>query len=277
MNLPPITDSFPALRFARPWQLICPEPFSDPETSIRYDEELLLRVGRGEIGPCICLKTAPQCLVVTRREARMENFTQARTALAAEGWPLVVRCSGGSCVPQGVGMLNLSLIYPRVKGWTLDEGYLLLCEPLRRLLNSYGLNAETGEVPASFCDGRYNLQLGGKKLVGTAQRWAGVNRAQAAVLAHACLLVDLDLHEVTGKLNQLYRLCNNAQQFDPTACTCLRAELPPAPQLAPADFVAEVAQRLAALLSEAFGISNRAASQSLSLTSVQHPPDPAED
>lgn len=247
-----LSDIFPALQFDRPWQLLRPPLLSEPAASIRYDEELLQQVIRGELGPCLCISQAPRCLVVTRREARMENFERAREALAGAGWPVVVRSSGGSCVPQGPGMLNLSLIHPRPKHWSLEDGYRLLCALLGRLLAAYGVAAETGAVPGSFCDGRYNLQSGGRKLVGTAQRWAGAERARA-VLSHACLLVDLDLQEVTARINQLYRLCNNPQRFDPAACTTLR-ELQQSTHLDPEVLVADVEQRLATLLGEAFAL-----------------------
>lgn len=254
MTRPPITDRFPALQFDRPWQLLRPTLISDPKASIRFDEDLLQQVIRGEVGPSLCIKAEPQCLVVTKRESRMDNFAQASAALAAEGWPVVVRCSGGSCVPQGPGILNLSVIHPRPEKWGLKNGYLLLCDLLGQLLSNYGIAAEYGEVPDSFCDGRYNLQTRGKKLVGTAQRWAGGYRKQAAVLAHACLLVDLDLEVATGKINRLYQLCNNHQQFDPKACTSLRDAQQPVSQLDKKSFVAEVEQCLALQISENFGI-----------------------
>ena len=254
MTLPPLSDAFTALKFALPWQLIRPELIIDPQASASYDEDLLRQVGRGELGPSICIKSEPRCLMVTRREARMDNFEQACVRLAAEGWPVAVRCSGGSCVPQGGGILNLALIYPRPEKWSLEDGYQLLCELLGRLLASYGIEATTGEVPGSFCDGRYNLQSGGKKLVGSAQRWAGGQRTQAAVLTHACLLVDLDLHEATGRINRLYRLCNNPQRFNAAACTTLRAAQHPASQQDQKSYTRSVEQRLTALVSEAFDI-----------------------
>ena len=255
MTLPPLSDALTALKFAQQWQLIRPELIIDPQASASYDEDLLRQVGRGELAPCICIKSEPRCLMVTRREARMENFEQAGVALAAEGWPVAVRCSGGSCVPQGPGILNLSLIYPRPEKWSLEFGYKMLCELLGQLLASYGIEASTGEVPGAFCDGRYNLQIGGKKLVGSAQRWAGGQRTQAAVLAHACLLVDLDLHEATAKVNQLYRLCNNPLRFEAAACTTLRAAQNPASQQDQKSYTRSVEQRLATLACEAFGIS----------------------
>jgi len=241
------------LQFDRPWQLLRPAPIADPVDSIRFDEELLHRVGSGELSPCLCLKQDPQCLAVTKREARMENFCQAAKAMAGQGWPLVVRSSGGSCVPLGPGIINLSLTLPRLKNWKLEDGYLLICHLLERLLKTYGLHAETGEVPGSFCDGRYNLQVGGQKLVGTAQRWAGSNREHAAILVHACLLVDLDLPLATARINHLYRLCDNPVQFIPAACTTLRQCLPPSP-LSRELFVSGVEGRLAQQIMTLFEI-----------------------
>ncbi|WP_139800818.1 lipoate--protein ligase family protein [Geothermobacter hydrogeniphilus] len=206
----------------RPWQIDCPEPIPDPAASIGYDEQLLQRVLSGDSGPVICIKHDPRCLVVTRREARFPHFEEAAEILAGEGWPLVVRCSGGSCVPQGPGILNLSLVFPKPKGWLLENGYRLLCGLFARLLEGYGLAAGIGEVPGSFCDGRYNLQVAGRKLLGTAQRWAGGSSGRSAVLAHACLLVDLDLVEATAAVNRFYRLCGQELQFDPGACATLR-------------------------------------------------------
>ncbi len=215
------------LAFKRPWQLICPKPLADPQSSIEAESNLLMRVGTGNQPPTLCLMRHPLCLVTTRREARMPNFDHARTELSKVGWPLAVRASGGSCVPQGPGMLNLSMVFPRVREWSLEDGYRLLCAVLGELLASYGLETETGEVPGSFCDGRYNLQSGGRKLVGTAQRWAGGERDHAAILLHACLLIDLDLEEATARLNQLYSLCDNNQRFRAEACTTLRDCLGP--------------------------------------------------
>jgi lipoate-protein ligase A len=255
MSQPVVSRLFPALRFAQAWHLLPPLEHSDPAANLHFEENLLPRVGRGELGPCIHINRSAQGLAVTRREARMENFALASQQLTAEGWPPVVRASGGSCVPLGPGVISLALIFPRLKNWNLEDGYLLLCELLSRLLATYGLNAETGEVPGSFCDGRYNLQVAGKKLVGTAQRWAGSSSRQAAILAHACLLIDLDLLEATAQINRLYRLCGNSTRFDPAACSTLAQCLGPAQPVRGKLLVAEAAERLAGLVGEFFGIS----------------------
>ena len=248
--------NFPLLRFEQPWSV---EKFAgkgELDKQVNFDELLLEKVGRGEIGPCLYINSTPRCLVATVRESRMSHFEAAQQVLAAQGWPVVVRCTGGSCVPQGPGVINLAVIHPKVKGWHLEDGYQLLCALLREFLAIYELDATTGEVPGSFCDGNYNLQVAGQKLVGTAQRWAGGSRESAAVLSHACLLVDMDLVEATEKINTLYSLCDNPQQFLPQACTTLRDCLGSMTSQTTEAFVVEVEQRLLLMAKEFFDISS---------------------
>jgi lipoate-protein ligase A len=250
-----ITRDFPLLQFYQPWTMKRFDGCGDLARRITFDELLLERVIKGDIGPCLYIGSDAKCLVTTVRESRMANFETARKELSAQGWPIIVRCTGGACVPQGPGVINLSVIHRKVRGWSLDDGYKMLCDLLTSFLASYGLTTTTGEVPGSFCDGRYNLQIGGQKLVGTAQRWAGGGRENAAMLAHACLLVDLDLVEATEKINTLYRLCGNPQQFTPEACTTLRDCLGTVGQ--PFDeFMADVEGRLVALVKDYFDISS---------------------
>jgi len=253
---PNITRDYSALQFDQPWALKSFSGHGELVQQVTFDERLLKQVINGESGPSLCIQCDPRCLVTTVRESRMANFETACQELSAQGWPVIVRCTGGACVPQGPGVLNLSIIHPKVRGWSLEDGYALLCNLLTSLLTSYGLTPTTGEVPGSFCDGRFNLQVGGQKLVGTAQRWAGGSRENAAVLAHACLLVDLDLAEATEKINTLYQLCGNSQQFNPEACTTLRDCLGEVGQQSGEEFMVDVKQRLTVLVKDYFNISS---------------------
>jgi lipoate-protein ligase A len=256
MVKPEITSEFTLLQFDQPWALKSFDGHGDLAQQVTFDELLLKQIINGVSGPSLYINRAPRCLVATVRESRMTDFEAASRTLIEQGWPVVVRCTGGSCVPQGPGVVNLSVIHPKARGWHLEDGYKLLCGLLTHLLASYGLVTTVGEVPGSFCDGRYNLQVGGQKLVGTAQRWAGGSRKNAAVLAHACLLVDLDLVETTEKINSLYRLCGNSRQFTADACTTLRDCLGGAGQPFCEDFVLEVERRLTVLAKDYFNIQS---------------------
>src|SRR5690606_29091006 len=118
----------------------------------------------------------------------------------------------GGVVPQGPGILNISLAYA-VQGKPLDHSdaaYHLLCHVIRQALRTVGIVAHTGAVEGSFCDGRYNLAVGlgadTRKIAGTAQLWRrwtnGGDRNKQVVLVHALLLTHVDVEAVTGLANR---------------------------------------------------------------------------
>lgn len=143
------------------------------------------------------------------------------------GYPVVIRDSGGDVVPQLPGVLNVALSFaiPQQPGrpFSVDSGYDILCQPLSRWLRDQGLAADIGAVAGAFCDGRFNVTVGGRKIAGTAQRWRHVDATRKAVLAHAVLLVDPDLSEMVRITNGFYRLCGINRHCDVNSHTTLRA------------------------------------------------------
>ena len=143
-----------------------------------------------------------QGLVVPRSYERRPHWTEACAAAAARGWPVQVRASGGGLVPQGPGVWNLSLAWPApgaVPTGT-DAIYRDLCAALAAALARLGIAASPQTVAGSFCDGRYNLAVDGRKLVGTAQAWRRVGGVPM-VLAHAVIVVSADPTELTARAN----------------------------------------------------------------------------
>lgn len=122
-----------------------------------------------------------------------------------EGWPIIPRLTGGGAVPQGPGVLNLALSYGVENGETIDAAYAGLAAILRGALSGLGLELEAGETPASFCDGKWNLNSHGKKIVGTAQRWKARPEGGFRVLAHALILVEGDVQKDAQVLATLHR------------------------------------------------------------------------
>lgn len=164
---------------------------------------------------------APQCLIVTRKDMRLPRYQAACEQLANEGWPVHVRDSGGTAVPHGAGILNLSLLLPRTTT-DLAHYYRLLGAPLLALLEEHGLEGNYDFVPGSFCDGQYNLVIGGRKITGTAQRWLAPGQDhQGAVLAQAMLLVAGDVDEGTRMASRFYELAGGELRFAPGTSTTL--------------------------------------------------------
>ncbi|GLG01435.1 protein ligase [Alicyclobacillus hesperidum subsp. aegles] len=204
-----------------------------PLNNILYDDEIAKQVAQGARRPTVRVwRHAPvQGLVVSRRDVAGANGEFAMAAMADEGWPIFVRSTGGTAVPHGSGMLNMSIIFPRQhEKATTDAYYRLLCQPLIDWFVHLGLSASTGEVPGSYCDGGYNVQVDGKKIVGTAQAWRGglagtTSRHPGYVLAHACIAIDLDIGAAISAINRFYGYAGAAIDVQPETASTLEERL----------------------------------------------------
>jgi len=155
-------------------------------------------------------ETGRACAHLWRREPGLVVPCSCTTlpgwAAAARFHAVQVRPSGGGVVPQGPGVLNLSLA-SRAEDATpkhTEAIYHALCSELTATLARLGIDATPQAVEGSFCDGRFNLAVAGRKLVGTAQSWRRI-AGQPVVLAHAVIVVDADPLELTEAANAFER------------------------------------------------------------------------
>ncbi|MCF8211265.1 MAG: lipoate--protein ligase [Rhodoferax sp.] len=150
--------------------------------------------------------TGSQSLVAPLSYQRFESLAAVSERFASSGWPVRSRRSGGGVVPQGPGILNLSLAYPcdGLAGEQSQPVYRHLCSVLADALQTLGIASEPLAVQGSFCDGRYNLAVWvdgvARKICGTAQYWRRAGGAQA-VLAHALVLLDARATQMTEQCN----------------------------------------------------------------------------
>lgn len=209
-----------ALRDLRPLDDRAP---MDPAAAVARDFEWARAVGEGRRAPTYRIWENRRSLVITAREARLPEVDTAATAARAEGWPVVARDSGGTAVPHGPGILQASLLLGQegLEAHALEAVYEALCEPIRRALGDLGVHTDYGEVPGSFCDGRFNLVAQGRKIAGTSQRWRGglapTHRPGGHVVAHMILFVEADMVEATGAVNRFYERAGGTERFDPRA------------------------------------------------------------
>lgn len=156
-----------------------------------------------------------------RRHAQLEA---ACAASKARGWPVRLRRSGGGVVPQGPGILNVTLAYPcaGAAGDMAEQVYAHLCQLLTQALARLGIAAFARSVQGSFCDGRFNLavshQGSTRKIAGTAQYWRRASGRQA-VLAHALLLVDADPVHLSAQANQFEDALASGRHYEANAMT----------------------------------------------------------
>ena len=183
------------------------------------------------------------------------NLAEVSAAFTQQGWPIRLRRSGGGVVPQGPGILNLSLAYPceGAPGTLAGPVYAHLCGLLGKALAGLGITCQLGAIEGSFCDGRFNLAVTthGKtrKIAGTAQYWRRANGRQA-VLAHALLVLDADPVMLSAQANRFEAALGSGRHYDANALTsvahCWSAVHPGQP--VPVDLSHAATQQIAAAL-----------------------------
>jgi lipoate-protein ligase A len=187
-------------------------PGADAESDIAEEMALLEEVlGHPERGRLRLWRTSP-CLVVTALLAHRPEFAGAAAASAQRGWPVVVRRTGGGPVPQTKGTLNISLAYatPRDRAPGIDAAFRHFADATLAALQSCGVTAAVGEIEGSCCPGRYDIAIGGRKIIGIAQRrrqGSKDGRLLSAVLVHAMVWLDGTLDP---EIDQLERFLDEA-------------------------------------------------------------------
>lgn len=170
-------------------------------------------------------------IVVPRSYRHKPSFAAARAALAADGLPVHIRLSGGGVVPQSPATVNLQLAYPARAthpAVAAEQHYRHLCALLQKLFAAFAIPTDYHSVPGSFCDGRFNLAVGGRKIAGTAP-------PQHTVLASA-VIIAADAGALTARANRLEAALHSPQRYRPDSTTAI------------ADYAAANAEAVAATL-----------------------------
>ncbi|MFW3613200.1 lipoate--protein ligase family protein [Billgrantia antri] len=172
-----------------------------------------------------------RALVMPRRHERNEGFPEARHTLRKLGWPILFRATGGTPVPQCAEVINVTLALRCRVGSSaahLEWGYRRLGNPWCEWLAALGVSdADLGSAPGAYCDGRFNVRIGGRKLVGTAQRWRRVRGCRdMALLVHGAMQVDGDPAELVGIVNSFQEAVGDPQRFLPGSHVALTQALP---------------------------------------------------
>ncbi|PYZ96137.1 octanoyltransferase [Alteribacter lacisalsi] len=109
-------------------------------------------------------------IVLGIQDSRLPFIADGIRFLEQEGYDAIVRNSGGLAVVLDPGVLNVSLIFKDEKRLSIDSGYEAMCGFVRAWLKEFDLEIEDREIAASYCPGRYDLSVAGRKFAGISQR-----------------------------------------------------------------------------------------------------------
>ena len=186
------------------WRLLI-HPAARGAWNMAVDEAILERAGRGDSPPTLRLYAwDPACLSL----GHAQPFADVDAArLHERGWDVVRRATGGRAILH-IDELTYSVTgrgqEPALAGGVL-ESYNRLAQALLLALHKLGLPVEikewkTGEhaIPNPVCfevPSSYEITVGGKKLIGSAQA-----RKQEGVLQHGSLPLTGDLTRICQAL-----------------------------------------------------------------------------
>lgn len=220
------------------------------EEGLKAEQDLLASVCAGDADYGLLFwRPSDHALVMPRRLSRSGGFTEASETLSDIGWPILLRESGGEPVPQSPATVNVALVYVQPKSDLdrdrIEKAYMRLCQPMLDVLTELGGEASLGEVDGAFCDGRFNVNLSGRKMVGTAQRWRQSQGGQRpVVLAHGAMLLDNERLEMVNAVNRFNQMCDLEQRCRADSHIALH-ELFAAP-----DFVSRLSDRYARMFAQ---------------------------
>ncbi|MFA7416323.1 MAG: hypothetical protein WC048_17775 [Rhizobium sp.] len=188
----------------------CVEGFTTAAEGLERQERLC-----DEIGDGCRLRTlfwqAPQAIIVGRTDTRLPTFDAAVQRLVAENWPVVVRRSGGTACPISPGTIQIALARSAGADFAIDVAYRELSAMIGDALASIGLVATIGEVAESFCPGRFDIQIDGRKLGGISQHWCERNGHRVVTTAASFVLAQ-DPSELTRIVNLFYESAGGARR-----------------------------------------------------------------
>ncbi|WP_077329395.1 lipoate--protein ligase family protein [Virgibacillus siamensis] len=138
-------------------------------TSFAVDDVLALFVN-GITTPAVRLWVHPDTVVLGIPDARLPYIDEGVQLLAARGYHVVVRNSGGLAVALDAGVLNISLVLPGVKHVSIYDCYEAMVGFVKYLLRDLTDSIETYEIVGSYCPGDYDLSIDGRKFAGISQR-----------------------------------------------------------------------------------------------------------
>ena len=187
------------------------------------EKQLIEQLQSNELTQALILWQTQEPTLVLPAGNKWPESIGLKTALCQLNWQLLSRKTGGAPVPQCPGIINLSHIYlwPEGQAYAVKQAYENLCSVLQLFFKKFGIESQAHATEFSYCDGDYNLNINGKKIVGTAQRVIIKKGGGKIVLAQAFILIDVLLSELIKPVNLCYQLSDKIERVQSQVHTSL--------------------------------------------------------
>jgi octanoyl-[GcvH]:protein N-octanoyltransferase len=187
------------------------------------ETQLIEQLQVGQLQQCLMLWQVNKPTLVLPAGKKWLVSEQLKSELANGQWLWHSRKTGGAPVPQSPGVINLSHLYlwPDGSPYSIKTAYQHLCTVLKAFFQQFNITVQVHATAHSYCDGDFNLNVNGKKIVGTAQRVILKKGGGKIVLAQAFILIDVILEEIIKPVNLCYALSAKTERVQAQVHTTL--------------------------------------------------------
>lgn len=168
-----------------------------------FDDVYCKDVGNGAT-PMIHIWRHQRAFVLGSRDRKLPNAQRAIEWLHKLGYESIVRNTGGAAVPLDKGVLNISVILPKLQKTTINDHYEWMYQLIKNVLLPLKVNIRKGEISGSYCPGEYDLSINGKKFCGIAQR-----RQQKSVIIQAFVNIEGNSGERAEIVKRFYQIATS--------------------------------------------------------------------
>jgi octanoyl-[GcvH]:protein N-octanoyltransferase len=175
---------------------------ADLEDQLQLDKTLASTI---DLQTLIVRFWSAQGVILGKMDTMLADYDKGLKALQNAGHKTLVRKAGGLAVVCDPGILNLTIMFskksPKIGG--LNESYEFGIQLMRHLLHDSHLDIQEGEVSNSYCPGKYDLSVSGKKIAGMAQY-----RSKDTVMLMVTLCVSGNQQKRCALIKNFYDIAN---------------------------------------------------------------------
>lgn len=221
-------------------------PNFDALQSFAYDDTFSTMIGQQHAEAMVRTWVHHDTVVLGIQDSRLPHIEEGRAYLESKGYRVIVRNSGGLAVLLDEGVLNISLIMKEEKALSIDAGYELMYELIKRMFSSFAVDINAYEIVGSYCPGSFDLSIGGRKFAGISQR-----RIRGGIAVQIYLCVNGSGSKRAEVIRQFYHHAVNGQPTKFTYPTVLPETMASLSELLNEELtVTEVMRRLLLTLQE---------------------------
>ena len=167
------------------WRYIDHSSGLEPMQSFAFDDTFSESVGREESSNIVRTWIHQHVVILGIHDSRLPFLSDGIRYLTEEqGYNAIVRNSGGLGVVLDQGILNISLIFKGKTETTIDEAFSVMYLLVAKMFEDEDVEIETHEIERSYCPGKFDLSINGKKFAGISQRRV---RGGIAVQVYLCV------------------------------------------------------------------------------------------